>query len=115
MQGNRKRHRAILGQPINHRHHAGRGHRNPAPRQSVAVVIEHDFQRWRQLGVVLQRLAHAHHDHVGNDAFVSLQVLAQEMLGEPQLGNNFSSREVSAKTLMSGRAETAAHGATGLG
>ena len=78
------------------------------------MVVEHDLERGHQLGVVLQGLAHAHHHHVGDDAFVPAQLLAQEMLGKPELRNDFARRQVAAKALVAGGAKTAAHGATRL-
>jgi hypothetical protein len=54
------------------------------------VVVQHHPQRRHERRVVLQRLAHAHHHHVGDDAVAGLEVAAQEVLGEPQLGHDLA-------------------------
>ena len=71
-------------------------------------------KRRHQRRIVLQRLAHAHHHDVGDDALVALQVLAQEVLGEPELGDDLAGGQVAAEALVAGGAEAAAHGAAGL-
>ena len=114
MQRHRERHRTIIGQPVDHRHHARSRYRDAPPRQTIAVVVEHHFQCRKQLAIVLQRLAHAHHDHIRNNAFVPAQMPAQKMLGEPELRNNLVRCEVAAETLMPGRAKAATDGAAGL-
>jgi hypothetical protein len=70
------------------------------------VVVEHGAQRGHQRRIVLQRLAHAHHHHVGDDALGALQVLAQEVFGKPQLGDDFARAEVAAEALVPGGAES---------
>ena len=78
------------------------------------MVVQHGSQRGHQCGVVLQRLTHAHHHHIGDDTFIAAQVFAQEMLGKPELGGNFARGQVAAETLVAGGAETAAHRTPGL-
>ena len=41
VQRHRQRHRAVLAQPVDHRHHAGGRQRDAPARQAVAVVVEH--------------------------------------------------------------------------
>jgi hypothetical protein len=81
------------------------------------VVVQHHPQGRHQRTVVLQRLAHAHHHHVGDDPLAGrqLQPLAQPVLGKPQLGQDLAGAQVAAEALVAGGAEAAAHGATGLG
>mmetsp|Transcript_21677 Transcript_21677/g.84466 ORF Transcript_21677/g.84466 Transcript_21677/m.84466 type:complete len:526 (+) Transcript_21677:1337-2914(+) len=114
MQTHRKRHRAILAQPVDHRHHARRGHRHPTAAQAIAMVVQHGLEGRHELVVVLQRLAHAHHHDVRDHPFVGVLALAQGMLGEPQLGHDFGGRQVAAEALVAGRAEAAAHRTAGL-
>ena len=80
------------------------------------MVIQHHAQRRHQGRVVLQRLAHAHHHHVGDDALATrAQALAQRMLGIPELGQDLARAEVAAEALVTRGAEAAAHGTAGLG
>ena len=78
------------------------------------MVIEHDSQRRQQLCIVLQGLTHAHHHHVGDHALVTPQMLTQEVLCKPQLGNDLAGTQVTAEALVPRRAKTTAHGATCL-
>ena len=78
------------------------------------MVIEHGAQRRHQSRVVLHGLAHAHHHHIGDHAIFFVQVLAQKVLGKPQLRQNFACCQIAAKALVPGRAKTAAHRATSL-
>ena len=66
------------------------------------MVIEHHLQGRHQRTVVLKRLAHAHHDHIGNHPFRHTQFGAEEMLGKPKLSHNFARGEVAAEALMPG-------------
>jgi hypothetical protein len=78
------------------------------------MVVQHGLERRHKLVVVLQRLAHAHHHHIGDDTLVGAHPLAQRMLGKPQLGRDLGRRQVAAEALVAGGAETAAHGAARL-
>ena len=79
------------------------------------MVIEHHPQGGQQCCVILQWLAHAHHDDIGDHPLGLLQVPAQKMLGKPQLPQDFSGAQVPAEALVPGRTKAAAHGTTGLG
>ena len=78
------------------------------------MVVEHGAQRRNQGRIVLQRLTHAHHHHVGDDTLIGLDVLAQKVLGKPQLGEDLASGEVAAETLVTGRTEPATYRTTRL-
>ena len=114
MQRDCQRHRTVLRQQIHLRHDARGGNSDAASRQTISMVVQHGAQCRQQFRVVLQRLAHAHHHDIGNDALLALQMPAQESLRKPELGDDFSAAEVAAETLMPGGAEAAAHGAAGL-
>ena len=114
VQGHGQRHRAVLAQAVHHGHHARGGHGDAPARQAVGVVVEHDLEGGHEFGVILQGLAHAHHHHVRDDAFVARQVFAQKVLGKPELRDDFARRQIAAKALVAGGAKAAAHGATRL-
>ena len=114
VQRQRERHGAVARQPLHHAHHAGGGHRHAPPRHAPAVVIQHDAQRGQHAVVVLQRLAHAHHHHVADDALARAKALAQEVLGKPELPQDFGGCQVAAEPLVPGGAEAAAHSAARL-
>ena len=59
------------------------------------MVIEHDLQGRHQVAVILQRLAHAHHHHIGDHAVVLSAggfLLSEPVLCKPQLGDDLSGR-----------------------
>ena len=64
------------------------------------MVVQHHPQSRQQSRVVLQRLTHAHHHHIGNHTLALLQVFAQKVLRKPQLPHNFSGGQVAAKALV---------------
>ena len=107
--------RAILRQPIDHRHHTRGGHRDAAPGQAVAMIVQHHAQRRNQGRVILQGLAHAHHDDVGNDPLAALPPLPQSVLSVPELRHDLGGAQIATESLMPGRAKPATDGATGLG
>jgi hypothetical protein len=99
-------------EPVHHRHDARRGHRDAPARQAVGVVVEHEPQRRHERIVVEQRLAHAHHDDVGDDALALARYgagrrLAQRELGHAQLADDLARRQVARKTLLARGAKTA--------
>jgi len=79
------------------------------------MIVQHRSKGRNQGAVILQRLTHAHHHHIGDDTVSGVELLAQGVLGKPQLRQNFAGGEVATKTLMTRRAKAAAHGTTGLG
>ena len=80
------------------------------------MVVKHHPQRRYQRMVILQRLAHAHHHDVGDDALANpqLEPLAQMMLGVPKLADDLAGRQVAAETLVARRAKAATHRTTRL-
>src|SRR5450830_114932 len=78
------------------------------------MIIQHGAQCRHQFGVILQGFAHPHHHNIRDNPFITLQVLAQEMLCIPQLSNDFTGFKVPAEALVPSRTKTAAHGTTGL-
>ena len=116
MQRDRESDRAIFAQAIDHRHDARGRDRHAAARQAVAVVVEHRPERRHERAVVLQRLAHAHHDDVGDGALArrKTEAAAQREFGMPELGDDLGGRQVAAEALVAGRAEAAVDGAAGL-
>ena len=107
MKRHRQGHRTGLGKSIHHGHDARGRDRHPPARQTVGVVIEHELERRQDRIEIQQRLAHAHHHHIGHWPL-------QQPVGHVQLTNDFSGREVSSKALMARGAETAVDGAAGL-
>ena len=80
------------------------------------MVVQHHAQRRHQGGIILQRLPHAHHHHVGDHAFARrrAQARAQRVLGMPELGQDLARAQVATEPLVPGGTEAAAHGAAGL-
>ena len=78
------------------------------------MVVQHHPKCRDQRRVVLQRLSHAHQDHVGDDTLRAAKVPAQEVLGKPELRHDFTGTQIAAETLVPGRAEAATDSATGL-
>ena len=66
VQRNRERDRALVAQAVDRGHDARRRQRDAAPRKAVRVVVEHQAQRGHDVVEVGERLAHAHHDDVGD-------------------------------------------------
>ena len=82
------------------------------------MVTEHDAQSGQKGIVILQRLAHTHHHHIGDHSFGcgarGLELSTQKVLGKPKLEQNFTGGEVAAETLVTRGAKAAPHGTARL-
>ncbi len=101
-----------------HQARSRQGH--AAARESVGIVVEHDLERGDDVVEIGQRLAHAHHHHVGDRMAPMLDpgrgdaVGEQRAIGMPQLPDDLADAQVAVEALLSGRAECAVERATGL-
>jgi mRNA degradation ribonuclease J1/J2 len=80
------------------------------------MIVEHDADCGEGRLIVEQRLSHPHEDHVGHRAIVIISLLfirinrgrllrTDKSIGEPQLTDNLTRRQVARKTLLACRAE----------
>ena len=102
-----QRHRAGFAQPIHPRHETRGRQRDPAARQAVGVVVEHHPHRGDDVVEIRQRLAHAHHHHVGDGTLALREVGAQRAIGPPQLADDLARAQVAVEALPAGGAERA--------
>ena len=65
MQRDRELYPEIGADPGDHRHHPRRRQRNPPARDIDALLVHDDAQRLNDIVVIIERLAHAHHDNIG--------------------------------------------------
>ncbi|KAG1274891.1 hypothetical protein G6F64_015016 [Rhizopus arrhizus] len=110
MQRDGECHRTVLRQAVHHGDDARGGHRDAAARQAIGVVVQPQAQRRQDLVVVEQGFAHAHHDHVADDARIfgglgafqagGADVGFQHALGPPQLNDDFAGFQVAVEALM---------------
>src|SRR3546814_8722430 len=82
---------------VDHRHHARGRQRHPLVGQAVAEVVAHDAHRAHDVVEVHQRLAHAHHHHVGELALFVRHV-AQVLRGDPDLADDLGGGKVDRKS-----------------
>src|SRR5256885_13369714 len=82
-----KRHRALVAQPVHAGYDAGGRDGDPAARQPIGVVVEHQPQRLDYAVEVKERLAHAHYHHVRPPALHCI-CTAQQAVPEPQLDDD---------------------------
>jgi len=54
---------------LHHWHHAGSRQRNATARQGQTFAVHDDLQGLTDIVEIIKRLAHAHHDDVGNAPF----------------------------------------------
>ena len=99
VQGHCQCHRTIIAQSIHHRHNPRSRNRHATARQAIGVVIQHEIQCRHERVVIEQRLAHAHHHHIGNHT-IAFGVCPKRMVRPPQLANNFARGQIAVKTLM---------------
>ncbi len=87
VQGHRQGDVALGGQTVDHRHHACGRQGHALAGQAVAQVVAHHAHRPHHVVEVHERLAHAHHHHVGQ---LALQVrhVAQVARGHPYLADD---------------------------
>ena len=107
MQRDGQGHGTGLGEPIHHGHDTRGGDSDATPRQAVGMVIEHEFERGKQLIKVEQRLAHAHEHDIGHRK-------RQCAVGHVQLTNDLGGAQVSGEPLATRGAETTVHSASCL-
>ena len=105
----------VLGQLIDHRHHAGGRQGHPALGDAVTQVIHHQVHGRDDVVEVQQRLAHAHHHHVGDGTVDGCRDAAKGFVGNPHLADHFGGGEVAVEALLAGGAETAVQGTASLG
>src|SRR4030067_706086 len=98
--------RASLAQAFQTRPLAGGAEGDAPPRQAIGHVIQHDFHGHDRVVEVQQRLAHAHHHDIGNDA-LALRVAPERAVGGPHLADNLVRVEVAIEALGAGGAERA--------
>ena len=70
------------------------------------MIVQHDAQRSNDIFKVRHWLTHAHHDYIGNHAFV-FRRNAHCFICPPQLPNDFGSGQITVETLAAGRTEGA--------
>ncbi len=110
-----QRHVDMLGQFVDHRHHARGGQGDATLGNAIAQIVHHDLHGGDDIVEIQQRLAHAHHDHVGDGAVDLGRNGPEGFIGKPHLANHFGGGEVAVEALLAGGAETAIQGAAGLG
>ena len=77
------------------------------------MVVEHDVHGIGDRIKIGERLAHAHHHHVADNALV-FRVVAHRLVGPPQLADDFGGGEIAVEALFAGRAERAIERAADL-
>ncbi len=92
-------------QAVNGGYHPRGGNRHLAFRDAVSQIVHHDIDRCRDIVEVQQRLAHAHHDHVG-DVGVAARFV-QPPADQPQLADDLPRRQISVETLLTCRTKAA--------
>ncbi|KAG1240551.1 hypothetical protein G6F68_017549 [Rhizopus microsporus] len=113
MQRHRQRHVAFGRQAIDLRHQAGGRQGHALVGQAVAQVVTHHAHGAHDVVEIHQRLAHAHHHHVGEAAHLVRHV-AQVACGNPHLADDLGGGQVAVEALMPGRAKAAVHHPAGL-
>ncbi|MNQ57557.1 hypothetical protein D3C85_717190 [compost metagenome] len=105
----------MLGELIDHRHHAGGRQGHTALGNAVAQVVHHQMHGRDDVVEVQQRLTHAHHHHVGDGTVDGCRDAAKGFVGNPHLADDFGGGEVAVEALLAGGAETAIQGTACLG
>jgi hypothetical protein len=113
MQRHRQRHVALGGQAVDLRHQAGGRQGHALVGQAVAQVVAHHAHGAHDVVEIHQRLAHAHHHHVGEAAHLVRHV-AQVARGNPHLADDLGGGQVAVEALGGGGAERAVQAATDL-
>ncbi len=102
---------------IHHRHHAGGGQGDPPARQADPLAVHDDLHRLGNVGVVVQRLAHAH-QHDGRQQPRRLafrrRPLTVGIPGGHELADDLRRAEVAHQRLGTGMAKPAGQGAADL-
>ena len=116
MQGDREVNVELLTALAHRGHDAGRRQRDPPLGQRQALAIHDDAQCGGDVVVVIERLAHAHHHHVGDHARMVRggRPLAEGIAGEHHLAYDFGCRQVADQPLRTGVAELAGEGTADL-
>ncbi|MCY1432964.1 hypothetical protein D9M71_489820 [compost metagenome] len=105
----------VLGQFVDHRHHARGGQGHPALGNAVAEVVHHQVHGGDHVVEVQQWLTHAHHHHVGDGTVDGSRDTAEGFVGNPHLADHFGGGEVAVEALFTGGTETAVQCTAGLG
>ncbi len=113
VQRDRERDVAQLAELVDPRHHARGGQGDALVGQAIAEVVAHDAHRAHDVVEVRQRLAHAHHHHVGEPALLVRDVA--EVAGrDPHLADDLGGGQVAVEALGGGGAEAAVERAAHL-
>ena len=109
----------------NEGHNAGSRKRDAALGKRNAVAVRGDQQRVFDIVEIVERLAHAHHDNVGNLAAfgwnnrahgrIGIGPIAKAVSCDQQLGKDFLGCQIAHQFLRAGMAEGAGEGAADLG
>ena len=103
----------FLGQTIDHRHQSGGRQRDALVGEAEAKIVAHDAHRTHHIVEIQQRLAHAHHHHVGELA-LAMRHVVQMFRCNPHLADDLRSGQVAVEALRAGRAERASQAAADL-
>ena len=113
MQRHRERYVGGFGQLVDHRHQARGRERDALVGEAQAEIVAHDAHRGDDVIEVEQRLAHAHHHHVGELALMVRHV-AQVLRRHPHLADDLGGGKIAIETLRRGAAELAVQTAADL-
>jgi hypothetical protein len=98
---------------VDHRHQAGGGQRDPFIGEAVTQVVAHHAHGAHDVVEIHQRLAHAHHHHIGELALFVRHV-AQMPRRHPDLADDFGGGQIAVEALGGGGAELAVERAAHL-
>ena len=115
VQRNRQVDAELLAATRHHRHHTGGRQRDLAAAQGDAGRVHDDGQGLRHVVEVIKRLAHTHHDDVGQaPAVLRRGPLVQGIAGDHELPEDLARCQVAHQALGAGVAEAASQGAADL-
>ncbi|MNE09515.1 hypothetical protein D3C80_1021890 [compost metagenome] len=116
MQADRQHGRGAVAQGLQLRHDARGRDRDAAARQGDALIVRDDVDGVGDIVQIVERLAHAHEDDVGQAAvFLGRRPFLQVVAGHLDLGHDLGGGQVADQFLRAGVAEGAVQGAADLG
>jgi hypothetical protein len=113
VQRNRERYVAGFRQFVDHRHKTGRRQRDALVGKTETKIVAHHAHRTHDVVKIEERLAHAHHDDVGELALLVGHV-AEMFGGDEYLADDLGGREIPVEALRARRAERAGESAADL-
>ena len=113
MQGDGQTHIAVLAQAIHARDDARGAHGDLASGEAKAQIRGQQANRLQHIGIIQQRLAHAHEDDIGDHAPPVCKI-AQRPVREPDLADDLGRAEVPVEALLRGGTKAAVQRTAGL-